>query len=365
MYAYKKIIFWAIAIVFICSIVCHSQDIVLDFEQSLETALKQHKGMGVTYWDLEGAADNFISKHTGGSTAEFLETKIHDPNSRKLAILILAKMAGANERALTIFRAQMHDSIGDAVIAISYMDTNAARPIAEGLLGQIELWYVRKAAADILVGFGNGHSLEMLKEICITEKDLMIKKALESAAIQLEYRLTKIPAERQAEWTQQEIFLWRAPTDREGPAPRNLLTEKYSAANRLYMRGIKFTREYLQYKLSIGDNLAIAIIGNQRETWAVEELKGYAPEKGDIGDLARAALAKIGTNEALRALEDSLVPGMRKSVFGHVMSLLRLYGDETSAELMKKLLSDTRFSESERGSFAITSEIIEKRIAKL
>jgi hypothetical protein len=274
-------------------------------------------------------------------------------------------MAVANERALTIFRAQMHDSIGDAVIAISYMDTNAARPIAEGLLGQIELWYVRKAAADILVGFGNGHSLEMLKEICITEKDLMIKKALESAAIQLEYRLTKIPAERQAEWTQQEIFLWRAPTDREGPAPRNLLTEKYSAANRLYMRGIKFTREYLQYKLSIGDNLAIAIIGNQRETWAVEELKGYAPEKGDIGDLARAALAKIGTNEALRALEDSLVPGMRKSVFGHVMSLLRLYGDETSAELMKKLLSDTRFSESERGSFAITSEIIEKRIAKL
>lgn len=363
--AYKKMLFIAVAIVFICSIVCYPQDIVLDFEQSLETALVQHKGLGVTYWDLEGAADNFISKHSEASTAEFLETKIQDPNSRKMALLILAKLAGTNESALTIFRAQMHDSIGDAVIAISYMDTNAARPTAETLLGQLEPWYVRKAAADILVGFGNGHTLEMLKEICLTEKDLMIKKALESAAIQLEYRLTKIPEERQAEWTQQEILLWRASIDRQGPAPRNLLTEKYAAANRLYTKGKKFTQEYLQYKLSIGDTLAIVIIGNQKETWAVEGLKKHAPEKGSVGELSRAALAKIGTNEALRALEDSLAPGMRKSVFGHVMSLLRLYGDETSAELMKKLLSDTRFSESERGSFAITSEIIEKRIAKL
>ena len=150
----------------------------------------------------------------------------------------------------------------------------------------------------------------------------------------------------------------------ESPFSRAPDMEKYLAAKTLHMQGTKFSRDYLEYKLSSGDILTIEIIGNQKEAWAVEGLRKHAAKRSALGDSARGALANIGTSEALRALEDSLVPGLPSNVFNHVMSLLRLYGDEASAQFADSLSSDQRFSEQERRSLTITYEVIQKRLAK-
>jgi hypothetical protein len=128
------------------------------------------------------------------------------------------------------------------------------------------------------------------------------------------------------------------------------------------MQDSRFPRDYLEYKLSKGDILAVAIVGLQKESWAVHGLKSYVSEKGTRGDFARAALVKIGTSKALRVLEGSLVPGAPSSVIDHALILLRPYGDKDSAELMKKLASDERFSESQRACFYHAYEAIERRI---
>jgi hypothetical protein len=128
------------------------------------------------------------------------------------------------------------------------------------------------------------------------------------------------------------------------------------------MQGRHFLREYLEYKLNIGDILAVEIIGNQREVWAVEGLKRYAAGKGTLPDSARGALAMIGTNEAIRALEESLIPGGHSRANTQLVMLLQLHGDKASSEFLKKLSLDERFGERERAYFDYASKTIEKRI---
>jgi hypothetical protein len=82
-----------------------------------------------------------------------------------------------------------------------------------------------------------------------------------------------------------------------------------------------------------------------------------------LGDAARVGLAKTGRNGGLRVLVDSLVTGLPSTVFNHIMSLLRRYGDEDSALFADALSLDQRFSEQERWSLTITYEVIQKRLA--
>ena len=130
------------------------------------------------------------------------------------------------------------------------------------------------------------------------------------------------------------------------------------------MQGQRFPRDYLEYKLSSDDILVVGIIGMQREAWAVPALKKYATFKSLLGDFARGALARIATNEALRAIEDSIVPGGHSRANRHLVRLLRRHGDQASAELLRQLSSDERFSEGERISIIRAYEIILKRLAK-
>ncbi len=192
--------FLGVAVVLLSSAICYSQDIDSDFQQALNM-VSVPPGLPccrVFYDDVQEAADFFVSKHSDTATVEFLQTKIEDPNSRKLALLSLAKLAPANEAAENALYEQIYAKRHSAITAIAYLDPDGGRRIAEILFSHPGPWYVRKAAAEILVGFGAQSSLEMLKHMQPDEKDPTVKIALESAIPQLEYRLTKLPLGKQA-----------------------------------------------------------------------------------------------------------------------------------------------------------------------
>jgi len=354
----------AIMFTALSSAICHSQDIALDFDQALAMLPEQPKWPnGIMYYDMQDAAESFITKHSDASAVEFLKARIENVNSRKLGSLCLAKLAPANEAAENALYEQIYGKYPGAIVAIAYLHPDDGRRIAETFLIQPGPWHVRRAAVDMLVGLGNENTIEMLKQVLPHEEHRLVKKGLMSAIVQIEYRLTKVAPDEQAEWAQQEILSWRTVSDRAGPPPIKQHGQ-YAAAKTLHMQGLQFSPDYLAYKLDMRDILAVEIIGNQKETWAIEALKSYVMLKGALGDSARVALAKIGIVEALGALEDALIPGGDSRVNKHIMMLLELYGDKGSAEFLKLQSSDERFSERERASMKAAAKFIEKRLAQ-
>lgn len=344
--------------------VCYSQDIAIDFEKALEAiAAKSKWPSGITYYDMQKEADSFTSKYRDSSAVEFLQTKIEDPNSRKLALLILTKLAPVNPVAESALYEVIYGNFRrDAVTAIAYLDPNDGRPIAETIISHIGPLEVRTAAVEMLIGLGDHNTLKLFEQIVLDEKQFPVKNALKLAIIRLEYRLTQIPPDEQSEWARREILCWR--TLRESPLPRDLGGENRLAAETLYMQDGSFPRQYLEYRLASGDLLGIALVGLQKDAWAVQGLKDHATGGDVVGDFARSALARIATSDALRALEDSLIPGGYTRANNHLTRILRIYGDKGTADFLKKLSLDERFSEDERASFEYANKIIEKRLAE-
>ncbi len=363
----RKEIFQTITVVLMCSAICYSQNITSDFAQALEKIPQQPKWpSGIMFYDVQDAVDSFISMHSNTETVRFLQNKIQDQNSRKLALLSLAKLAASNEAAESVLYDLIHSQSHlrqDAITALAYLEPDDGRRIAENLLNQPGPYEARKPAVDILIRIGDQDTLDMLKQMQPEEESSVVRKALELAIPLLEYRLTEVALDKQAQRVQQETLCWR--TLRETPPSLNGLEAYHKAAKTLSMQGQQFPRDYLEYKLNSSNLLGIAIISNQKETWAIDGLKKYATGKGSLGDLARSSLVEIGTSEALRALEHSLIPGGHRYANRHIMRILRLHGDQASAELAKKLASDERFSDDERNSLRITYEIIEKRLARV
>jgi hypothetical protein len=155
-----------------CCSVCRAQTqgksetIVADFERAVRTVQEQPKWpSGTMYSDMEGAANDFVRKHSGSSALDVLQDKIKgNRKPRKLALLVLAKLAVADEAAEEVF---LHGAIygknrlvaQEAVIAVAYLDPADGRGIAEKLMTEPGPWEVRKAAVEMLVGLGDEHTL--------------------------------------------------------------------------------------------------------------------------------------------------------------------------------------------------------------
>lgn len=90
-----------IAFVMSFSSLCYSQDIASDFEQVLgalrEKAARPRRNL--YYYDMEDAVNALVAKHKGPSAVEFLEEKIGEPNSRKLALICLAGLVATDKAA--------------------------------------------------------------------------------------------------------------------------------------------------------------------------------------------------------------------------------------------------------------------------
>jgi hypothetical protein len=362
-----RIGFSPVVIVFLlCLRVCNSQDFASDFQKALDIVSKQAKWpSGIMYYlDMEDATDFFVSKYIDSSTVAFLESKIQDPNSQKLGLLCLAKLTQISDVAKTALYQIIYNSPQsqrDAVTVIAYIDPNTSRPIAEKLLMQSGPWRIRVPACQMLIGLGDQSTLDLLKQLVADEKNFYVKQALESAIAQLEYRLTQVPPAKQAEWANYEILCWR--TVRETPPPRAVDGEKQLAAQTLHAQGYVFTDEYLQYKLARRDLISIALIGNQKKTWAVPILGKHAVLGDSLGDFSRSALAKIRTSEALRALENAILPGGNSRANTQLLISLQQYGDDYTIEFMENLSKDERFSERERDALIYAYKIIESRLS--
>lgn len=317
------------------------------------------------YYDMVQVANDLISKYNDDTAAGFLQNKLEDPNSRKLALLSLAKLTVSNKAAENA----MYDAIyvkkadvqKDAVTAIAYMDFRNARSFCETLLRKAGTWKVRKPAVEILVALGDQDTLKLFEEMQLYENNSFVRKAIESAIPQLQYRLTQVPPDKQIEWVENEVLCWR--TLREIPVPLSGVGVNYRAAETLQMQGKHFARDYLEYKLNCRDLLGIAIIGNQKEAWAVPILGKHAVLGDSLGDFSRSALAKIRTSEALRALENAILPGGNSRANTQLLISLQQYGDDYTIEFMENLSKDERFSERERDALIYAYKIIESRLS--
>ncbi len=359
MNAVGKYFYLVIAIVLLSSSICYPQDIDSDFQKALDMVSIQPglPSCFVSYDCVEEAADFFVSKYTGTSAVELLQEKIEDPNSKRLALLSLAKLAPTNEAAESTLYEQIYGNNPGAVITVAYLDPFDGQQIAETLVSQPGPWHVRKAAVEMLVGFGDENTLRALRQMITEEKDPIVREAIELAIPQLEYKVTKVSPEKQVEWGRNEVLCWRTLASQMAPA-RNLNIVWRSAAKTLYIQGKQFGQDFLEYKLISRDLLGIAIIGYQKEAWAIPGLKEYATLGDSVGDFAREALGEIGTSEALRALEASLIPGGDIRANTRLLMLLQQHGDEVTTEFMKKLSMYERFSESEQTHFHYVYEIL-------
>jgi len=362
----RKRLFPVVAAVLLSSAVCHSQDIGSDFQQALNMIPKDPIWpSGIMYYDMQEAADAFVSKYSGAPAIGFLQARVQDPNADKLALLCLAKLAATDSKA----EEALYEAIyakdpyfqPSAVTVIGYLEPDHGRRVAEKFLNRPGSTIVRCAVADLLGGLGDQNTLEVLKQMQPGEEDHCVEEHIESAIANLEYRLTEVPPAQQAEWARYETLYWR--TLHESPRSRKVHSEKGLAAQTLYMQGWRFSRGFLEYKLESDSILAVGIIGMQREPWAVPQLKEHATLKDSLGDFARGGLARIATDEALRALESSIIPGGHSRANYHLVILLTRYGDKDSAEFMENLSVDQRFSEDERASFEHAYNIMEKRLA--
>ena len=137
MNAGRKRLASAIVIILLCSAVCYPQDIASDFQQALNITPEEPKWpSGIMYCDMEEAADSVVSKHSGTSAVEFLETKIEEANSRKLVLLSLAKLAPANEAAENALYKQIYAENYGAIVPVAYLAPDDGRRIAETILKQ-------------------------------------------------------------------------------------------------------------------------------------------------------------------------------------------------------------------------------------
>lgn len=341
-----------------------SGDMATDFNQAFEAVLQQPgRSQRLMYHDFQSAAEDFVSKHSDIAAIEFARAKITDAKLGKLALLIVAKLAPDNQAAKEILFDEIHGRNPRALIAIAYLDPNDGRPLAESLLADTGTPGVHKAAVDMLIGMGNERTLNILRRVATSEKRPFVIQALNSAVRRLEHRLTNVPMNKQTQWAQQEIMSWRAVA--ETPLPRYVGGEYIHAAEALYVRGIRFTREFLEYRVDAdGDLFALAAIGNQKEVWAVQSLERYIKQGDTSGDIARVSLAKIGTNEALRVLESSIIPSGSNRANTHILSLLEVYGDQDSAVFLEVLSGDERFSGRQRTLLRVASNSIRSRIAQ-
>jgi len=212
------------------------------------------------------------------------------------------------------------------------------------------------------VAFGDENSLNLIQDARDGEETEDNRKAMGTAATELEHRLTQIPAEGQVSWSRQEIVYWRGLAD-PGPLPRDRGAVYSGVAARLFKDGERFSREFLEYKIGLHDLLAFAVVGVQKETWAIETLSEFARVGDSHGSFSRWALGNIGTREALAALEGCLTPRGNESINRNIITILQSHGDIKSADVLKEMSSNEGFSKLNRARMEAAQRYIRTRLS--
>jgi len=339
----------------LCCAACFAEDTAVDYER----LFAECTGLA----DVSAAADRFVSTCNDAAAIAFLQTKADDPNSAKLALVSLAKIAAGDQSAKGVLYDYIYGKQPSAVVMLAYLEPQGCRDLAEPLLVQDGPVEIRAAAAEMLGAAGDTAALEMLKNLREPEKNWIVKKSIELAIRDLQHKLANVPVIEQGKWSQDSLLLWRTlKTTVDMSRRTDLVFVKAGAA--LYGQDKRFAREFLEYRLNCEDLLAVALIGLQKESWAVEGLRRHSQLTGSLGDFSRSALMKIGSDEAVRALHESIIPDGSNRANVHTIMLLELHGGGQSAEFLKKLADDERFSKRHRDYMTVAARNIERRLAR-
>jgi len=342
--------------VLVCCAFCHAQDTTIDYAHIFADCMKNK--------DMSAASDTFVATCNDAEAVAFLQGRIGDPNSSKLAMIGLAKLARTSQTATDILYDTIYARNGSGIEVLGYLEPDACGTLAEPLLTQAGALEVRKPAAEVLGAAGNAATVERLKAVrSTTGEKSRLRKAIDSAIAKLQYKLANVPLTEQQKWAQEDLLLWR--TLRETPDISRSSSEVYGkAAMAVKEQGKQISRSLLEYKVVSGDIMGIALVGAQREAWAVDELRRYAQLGSILGDFSRAALMRIGTAEATAALHESLVPNGSNRANVQIIMMLELKGGRESAELFKALAQHEEYSERHRKYMVVAAKTIERRLAR-
>jgi len=341
--------------IFICCTLSYAQDTGIDCAQLFDECVKEK--------NLSVAADRFINLYNDADSIVFLHSKIEDPNSSKLAMISLAKLAVNKQSARDILYDSIYTKNGQGIEAIGYLEPVACRTLVEPLLERQDNVEVRKDATEILGAVGDVGTLNVLEALRLSEKSRMVQRAINSAIEILQYKVTNVPLEEQKKWSQEDLMLWR--TLKETPdISRSGVAVYGKAAMAIKEQGKQISRNLLEYKVASGDLMGIALVGAQRETWAVRQLESFATRGDSVGDFSRTALMNIGTLEAIAALQNSLLPNGSNRANVNIIMMLSLMGGHDSADYLDKLAQDEEFSEKDRRRMTTAVRMIKQRLSR-
>jgi len=344
--------------------VCYSQDVESDFNEVLGAIPQPKKAANdVKYWDVEKAAEDFITRHADANAVALLQARAEDPNSRKLALMSLAKLAATDQSAKDALYGRIYEERSDAILTLTYLSPEQGRNLAEDILIREAPVNVRWSAIGVLGCCGDVQTLDMFRQLVAEETNSLLRKAIELAISKMEYKLANSALEADRDrWSRQEALMWR--TASEAPLYRNVTGYISWSAAEIRRQGYQLSRDLLEYKLGTGDLLGIAAVGYQQEEWAVDGLAVYAKDTSSQGDFARRALGRIGTEEARRGLEEALIPGGDRGVNKQIMMIFELGGDRQTAEFLREKAQDAGFLDREREYMRAAAAFIEKRLAR-
>ena len=344
--------------------VCYSQDVESDFDQLFGGIPQPEKAANdVKYWDVEKAGEDFISRHSDANAVALLQARAEDPNSRKLALMSLAKLAVTDQSAKDALYSRIYEQRSDAILTLAYLNPEQSRILAEDILTREGPMGVRRNAIAILGCCGDLKTFEMISQLALEEGNSLLKKAMEAGVAKLGHKLANsaLVADHDR-WSRQEALMWR--TASEAPLYRNVTGYVSWSAAQIRKQGYQLSRDLLEYKLGTGDLLGIAVVGYQREEWAVEGLAVYAKDASSQGEFARRALARIGTEQVRGILEEALIPGGDRGVNKQIMMMFELGGDKKTAEFLREQAQDAGFLDRERAYMRTAATFIENRLAR-
>jgi len=348
------------------------------FEEAFASAVKRCNEMSTSpaKWPMvkfSGRAEMLAKEYRDPDT-EFLKRKA-SPEARgagkKLAMMVLVKYASDKAARDVIFElADREDRV--ALNALRYMEPAAARSVAQRLLTESRNGWVRAAAVDIIGIVGDAASLKLLKELQAKEQNRLVMPALKATIPWFEYRLAMPDEADQARWVKLET-LWQEALE-AAPTPIIVQEHYLLAAKYLHRKGVRFPLKFIEFKLraegphGIGARItAIAVIWQQKETKAVPLLKTWALRGGEEGALALAALAELGTSDAISAIESAIIETCtaierEERYLRGIIETLTWYGNARTSGFLGQLSEDERYSKELRAAFKAAAEAIEKRL---
>jgi hypothetical protein len=222
------------------------------------------------------------------------EAKSTYDEAGSLAFATLVRL-GSNESAREALRELAAAETSGAMLAISMLDRNVAVEMARSLLDLSVGGRVRAQAVGLLGVLGNGTTLEYFQRMEKAASNRYVQEALGSAISDLEHRRALETDEQRDRWQREALLYWRF--SQGAWYNRSVVDEFLDRAAFANRQGVRFSLDFLRYRLGKGEALAAAILGIQGEKDALEDLNAHLDAPGYMASVVKDAIRMIEEKE--------------------------------------------------------------------